>query len=234
MSATMDGARVRNFWRCAGVARRPRLSGRVALSGRDQRPTSRQMADAIVRAMRAGDPGSILAFLPGAARDPPGTQTLARRPARSQRRRRYRFTARSTGASRTAPLRPPRPDRRKIVLATSIAETSITIQGVRTVVDAGSRVAALRARCRRDAARDPAGLARRSRSAPRTCRPDMSPAFAIGCGRSRRQLRLTLFPDPKFAPPIFPLSYSIWRRGARAPTNSRSSIRRRARRSLMR
>ena len=45
--------------------------------------------------------------------------------------------ARSTATSRTAPSLPRRAGRRKIVLATSIAETSITIEGVRIVVDSG-------------------------------------------------------------------------------------------------
>ena len=48
-----------------------------------------------------------------------------------------RSTARSPATSRTAPSRPPRAGRRKIVLATSIAETSITIEGVRIVIDSG-------------------------------------------------------------------------------------------------
>jgi ATP-dependent helicase HrpB len=42
-----------------------------------------------------------------------------------------------TGADQDAALRPSKPGRRKIVLATNIAETSLTIDGVRIVVDAG-------------------------------------------------------------------------------------------------
>ena len=41
------------------------------------------------------------------------------------------------GRRRTARLRPAPPGRRKMVLATSIAETSLTIEGVRVVVDCG-------------------------------------------------------------------------------------------------
>ena len=40
-------------------------------------------------------------------------------------------------ARRIAPSHPPRRGRRKIVLATSIAETSLTIEGVRVVIDSG-------------------------------------------------------------------------------------------------
>src|SRR5205085_9565599 len=41
------------------------------------------------------------------------------------------------GAEQDAALKPAKPGRRKIVLATNIAETSLTIDGVRIVVDAG-------------------------------------------------------------------------------------------------
>ena len=50
-------------------------------------------------------------------------------------------------------LEPAPKGRRKVVLATSIAETSITIEGVRVVIDSGSFASsALRAGRRRDAA----------------------------------------------------------------------------------
>src|SRR5690606_15386932 len=42
-----------------------------------------------------------------------------------------------TAEAQDAALAPPRPGRRKIVLATNIAETSVTIYGVRIVVDTG-------------------------------------------------------------------------------------------------
>ncbi len=71
-----------------------------------------------------------------------------------------RFTARSRGAARprhhTAPA-----GRRKVVLATSIAETSLTIEGVRVVVDSGLARPALRARSWAHPARNRARLARR-------------------------------------------------------------------------
>ena len=57
------------------------------------------------------------------------------------------------GEEQDRAIAPAPPGRRKIVLATSIAETSITIEGVRIVVDCGSGAgAALRARRRRHAA----------------------------------------------------------------------------------
>src|SRR6202043_2615583 len=43
------------------------------------------------------------------------------------------------GAAQDAALAPAAPGQRKIVLATTIAETSLTIEGIRVVVDAGLR-----------------------------------------------------------------------------------------------
>jgi ATP-dependent helicase HrpB len=43
------------------------------------------------------------------------------------------------GSAQDAALTPPAPGRRKVVLATSIAETSLTIEGIRVVIDAGLR-----------------------------------------------------------------------------------------------
>jgi hypothetical protein len=48
-----------------------------------------------------------------------------------------RSTARWNPRNRTAPSAPRRAGRRKVVLATSIAETSLTIEGVRVVIDCG-------------------------------------------------------------------------------------------------
>ena len=102
--------------------------------GRDARPIEPQIADVIVRAMRAHQ-GSLLAFLPGAA-EIRRTLTLLenRTEASTDVVPLYGALA---GEEQDRAIAPARPGRRKIVLATSIAETSITIEGVRIVVDAG-------------------------------------------------------------------------------------------------
>ena len=137
--------------------------------GRDARPIEPQIADAIVRATRA-DAGSVLAFLPGAAEiRRTASQLEGRLDAATDVVALYGALA---GDEQDRAIAPAPPGRRKIVLATSIAETSITIEGVRIVVDSRARAgAALRARRRRDAARNRAGVARRGRSAARPCRP---------------------------------------------------------------
>ncbi len=136
MSATIDGARVAALLGGAPVIESEGRAFPVEThyAGRDTRPIEPQMADTILRAMRA-DKGSLLAFLPGAAeirrtrtqlegRIDPSTDVVALYGALS-------------GDEQDRAIAPAPPGRRKIVLATSIAETSITIEGVRIVVDCG-------------------------------------------------------------------------------------------------
>lgn len=85
-----------------------------------------------VRAALAEDPGDVLAFLPGAAEIRRTEAMLSG------------VAAEVIPLHGTLPhelqdraLRPSPPARRKVVLATSIAETSLTIDGVRVVVDGG-------------------------------------------------------------------------------------------------
>ena len=136
MSATIDGARIARLLGDAPVIASEGRAFAVEThyAGRDARPIEPQVADTILRAMRA-DAGSLLAFLPGAAeirrtktllegRAEPSTDVVA-------------LYGALTGDEQDRAIAPALPGRRKIVLATSIAETSITIQGVRIVVDSG-------------------------------------------------------------------------------------------------
>ena len=136
MSATLDGARVA---RLLGDAPVIASEGRAfpvdtRYLGRDARPIEPQIADAILRATRA-DPGSVLAFLPGAAEiRRTASQLEGRLDAATDIVALYGALA---GDEQDRAIAPAPPGRRKIVLATSIAETSITIEGVRIVVDSG-------------------------------------------------------------------------------------------------
>src|SRR5580658_7494294 len=136
MSATLDGARVAALLGDAPVIASEGCAFAVETRyvGRDARPIEPQVADTIIRAMRA-DAGSLLAFLPGAAeirrtktllegRTEPTTDVVA-------------LYGALAGDEQDRAIAPALPGRRKIVLATSIAETSITIEGVRIVVDSG-------------------------------------------------------------------------------------------------
>ena len=144
MSATLDTVRVAELLGGAPIIE---AAGRVfpvdvhylgkglpALPGGAE-PVDAGVARAVQRALRES-PGDVLAFLPGAG---------------EIRRVEARLREASLGADvdllplygdlpphrQDAALAPAAPGRRKVVLATNLAETSLTIEGVRIVVDSG-------------------------------------------------------------------------------------------------
>jgi ATP-dependent helicase HrpB len=138
MSATLDGARVA---RLLGDAPVVASEGRAFpvdtryLGRKSDAPLERQMADAIATALRA-DPGSVLAFLPGAAEIRRTQNFLAERIHDASIEIVPLFGALDASVQDRA-IQPAPKGQRKVVLATSIAETSLTIEGVRIVVDSG-------------------------------------------------------------------------------------------------
>ena len=142
MSATLDGARVAALLGEAPVVESQGRSFPVETRylGRDPRaPIERQVADAVVRGLRA-ERGSLLVFLPGAAEIRRTEMQLKERIDGTDVDIVALFGALDAREQdRAISLAPA--GRRKVVLATSIAETSLTIEGVRVVVDSGlSRV----------------------------------------------------------------------------------------------
>jgi ATP-dependent helicase HrpB len=109
----------------AYVARRPELHLEL------------QMAQVVRAALREHD-GDVLCFLPGAA-EIRRLQRALEEPGLDRNVRIYPLYGELDGAAQDAALSPAPPGQRKIVLATSIAETSLTIEGIRTVVDSGLR-----------------------------------------------------------------------------------------------
>jgi ATP-dependent helicase HrpB len=92
----------------------------------------------VVRAALHEHAGDILCFLPGAAEIRRVQRTLQE--ANLDRTIRVMpLYGELEGAEQDAALAPSLPGERKIVLATSIAETSLTIEGIRVVVDSGMR-----------------------------------------------------------------------------------------------
>ena len=137
MSATIDGARVAALLGNAPVIESQGRAYPVETRyvGRDPRARIEdQMADAVTRALRA-EPGSVLAFLPGAA-EIRRTETLLRERVEANTDVVALYGALDADTQDRA-ISPAPPGRRKVVLATSIAETSLTIEGVRIVVDSG-------------------------------------------------------------------------------------------------
>ncbi|NDC59104.1 MAG: ATP-dependent helicase HrpB, partial [Alphaproteobacteria bacterium] len=137
MSATLDAARVA---RLLGDAPVIEASGRmhpVALRhvGREPHaPIEPQMAKIIARALSAEE-GSALAFLPGAREIERTAQALADLVAPDVDL--HPLFGAMDARAQDAAIQPAPNGRRKVVLATSIAETSLTIDGVRIVVDSG-------------------------------------------------------------------------------------------------
>jgi ATP-dependent helicase HrpB len=138
MSATLDGARVAKLLGEAPVIASEGRAYAVEtryLGRKSDAPLERQMADAITTALRA-DPGSVLAFLPGAAEIRRTQNFLGERIHDAAIEIVPLFGALDAAVQDRA-IAPAPKGHRKVVLATSIAETSLTIEGVRIVVDSG-------------------------------------------------------------------------------------------------
>jgi ATP-dependent helicase HrpB len=138
MSATIDGARIAKLLGDAPVIESKGRSFPIEtryLGRKLDAPIERQMADAIAMALRA-DAGSVLAFLPGAAEIRRTQNMLAERVHDASVEIVPLFGALDAAVQDRA-IAPAPKGHRKVVLATSIAETSLTIEGVRIVVDSG-------------------------------------------------------------------------------------------------
>jgi ATP-dependent helicase HrpB len=138
MSATLDGARVRALLGDSPLIESQGRAFPVATRYVGRNPGARiddEVTHVTLDAL-ASDSGSILVFLPG--------QSEIRRVAESLEARIKRpdidiaplYGALDSRAQDLA-VAPALAGRRKIVLATSIAETSLTIEGVRVVIDSG-------------------------------------------------------------------------------------------------
>lgn len=136
MSATLDGGPVARLLGDAPVVTSEGRAWPVETHHRPPRP-GEAIEDAVARAVRdalAEETGSLLVFLPGA---------------REIRRVQAKLAGIGDGvavaplygdlpgAAQDQAIRPAPAGTRKVVLATNIAETSLTIEGVRVVIDSG-------------------------------------------------------------------------------------------------
>ncbi|MBS0641046.1 MAG: ATP-dependent helicase HrpB [Proteobacteria bacterium] len=135
MSATADGARLAGLMDAAVIE----SAGRMFPVAVEHLPRDimhpRDLADAVARAIKAAlnaHQGDILAFLPGMAEIRRAQAALAECGALV-----LPLHGDLPPAEQDRALRPA--DTRRVVLATSIAETSLTVPGVRIVVDGGWR-----------------------------------------------------------------------------------------------
>ena len=142
MSATLDGARVAALLGDAPVIESEGRAFAVETRylGRDARARiESQVADAVERALRA-ETGSALVFLPGAG-EIRRTETFLKERVRDPSVDIVALYGALDMREQDRAISPSPAGRRKVVLATSIAETSLTIEGVRVVIDCGlSRV----------------------------------------------------------------------------------------------
>ncbi len=137
MSATADGARLSDMLRAPVVESAGRTFPVDVTHARRDIANPRDLPDALagaVRAALAGHAGDVLAFLPGMAEIRRAESALAGCGAVV-----LPLHGDLPPASQDLALRPDADGRRRVVLATSIAETSLTVPGVRIVVDGGWR-----------------------------------------------------------------------------------------------
>ncbi len=137
MSATLDAAPVVDY---LGGCDHIRVEGRVFdlaidhLEYPDRRPLSAQVTSALHRLLHAGLDGDVLVFLPGAAEIRRARESLA-----ELERERDLLVLPLYGdlppAEQDRAVGPA--DRRKVILSTNVAETSVTIDGIVAVVDSG-------------------------------------------------------------------------------------------------
>ena len=140
MSATLDLQPIAKLLGDAPVVAARGRSFEVATQYIARRPEiylEQQVAQVVRTALREHD-GDILCFLPGAA-EIRRVQRALEEPGLDRHVRVLPLYGELDGAAQDAALSPAPTGQRKIVLATSIAETSLTIEGIRVVVDSGLR-----------------------------------------------------------------------------------------------
>lgn len=102
-------------------------------------PAAHQMHDAVARAVKNSvdnDDGDILVFLPGTGAINRVANLLAARNVSGQCVVHRLYGALSKEQQQAA-IQPDDNGRRKVILATNVAETSLTIEGIRVVIDSG-------------------------------------------------------------------------------------------------
>ncbi len=135
MSATLDGARFSRLMDGAPVIESEGRSYPLELRHLGRPAEARidePVAAAIRQALREAEDG-ILAFLPGVAEIERTAERLGDIPGAIV----HKLHGSLDPAAQRAAITPDPPGQRKIVLATSIAETSLTLDGIRVVVDSG-------------------------------------------------------------------------------------------------
>lgn len=138
MSATLDTDRLATLLHPAPVIHSEGRMYPVALHHRSSPPNPRALVQTVIHAVREAlnrFPGSLLVFLPG-RREIEAACTLLE-PSCDAQTRVVPLHGQLSPEAQDMAIRPAPAGTRKIVLATDIAETSLTIEGVSVVVDSG-------------------------------------------------------------------------------------------------
>lgn len=136
MSATLDGDRLAAWLdaqRVVSAGRSHPVKVEYLAAKREER-LEQHLARGIEQALGASE-GDVLAFLPGRREIDQGAQVLAQRVAANVDI--VMLHGELGIEAQAAALEPAAPGRRKVVLATNVAESSLTLPGVRAVVDTG-------------------------------------------------------------------------------------------------
>jgi ATP-dependent helicase HrpB len=138
MSATLEGAAVSTLLGAVPIVTSEGRSHEVEVRHRSRRSGWKLESDvaAVVREALEAEQGDVLVFLPGAGEIRRVAKLLGQVDADV-----FLLHGNLPPEQQDRAILPSQPGTRKVVLATSIAETSLTIEGVRVVVDSGlSRV----------------------------------------------------------------------------------------------
>ncbi|HSP67602.1 MAG TPA: ATP-dependent helicase HrpB [Bryobacteraceae bacterium] len=142
MSATLDAAPVAAYLGGCPVLRSEGKLYELAIEYTPHSPASleEQVAAALERLMQSGLTGDVLVFLPGAAEIRRAARAVERLAAQAQLLV-LPLHGDLSPAEQDRAVGPA--DRRKVILSTNVAESSVTIEGVTAVIDSGlARVAA--------------------------------------------------------------------------------------------
>ncbi|MFK3873825.1 ATP-dependent helicase HrpB [Pseudoalteromonas rhizosphaerae] len=140
MSATLDSERYQQFFDCSIISSHGRSFpiDEIYIPIKDESRWLDAMASIIKQAL-VEQTGSALVFLPGQYEINRVQQALSDLPANCHV---VTLFGEQDKASQQAAIAPAAKGTRKVVLTTNVAETSLTIEGIRIVVDSGKRRAA--------------------------------------------------------------------------------------------
>lgn len=138
MSATLDGAALARLLDGAPIISAPGLSHPVTTQYLDRPATASvdRLAVAAIRRALLEETGDMLVFLPGVA-EIRRTESALRAGALPAHVHIHCLYGDLSREAQDAALKPAATGQRKVVLATNIAETSLTIEGIRVVIDGG-------------------------------------------------------------------------------------------------